>query len=188
MKTNAEKKQIAYAAFLRGINVGGHRSVKMDKLKKVFESLGFMNVKTLLASGNVVFQAPSMSASVLNKQIEEKLKKTFGFEIGVLSRTIRELQRLDEAKPFAGIKVTPQTRLFVTFLTEKPAGSLKTPYVSPGGNFKILRASKCEVCSVLTITDVRRGMQFMAVLDKEFGRKITTRSWSTIIRILDAGK
>ncbi len=188
MKTNAEKKQIAYAALLRGINVGGHKIVKMDALKKAFESLGFMNVKTFLASGNVVFQAPPMSASALTKQLEEKLKKTFGFEISVLIRSIKELQRLHKANPFAGIKVTPQTRLFVTFLTEKPASSLKIPYVSPGGNFKILRASKSEVCSVLTITNLRRGMQFMAVLDREFGRMITTRSWSTITRILNAGK
>ena len=188
MKTNAKKKQIAYAAFLRGINVGGHKLVKMDALKKAFESLGFMNVKTLLASGNVVFQAPPMSASVLTKQLEEKLKKTFGFEISVLIRPMKELQRLDKAKPFAGIKVTPQTRLFVTFLSEKPARNLKTPYVAPGGNFKILRASNSEVCSVLTITNLRRGMQFMAFLDKELGRMITTRSWSTVTRILNAGK
>jgi uncharacterized protein (DUF1697 family) len=188
MKTNRANRQIAYAALLRGINVGGHKLVKMDDLKKAFESLGFQNVKTLLASGNVVFQAPLMSASVLTKQIEEKLKKIFGFEIGVLIRSIKELQRLDKANPFAGIKVTPQTRLFVTFLSERPASSLKAPYVSPGGNFKILRASKSEVCSVLTITNLRRGMQFMAFLDKEFGRKVTTRSWNTIIRILNAGK
>jgi len=188
MKTITEKKQTAYAAFLRGINVGGHKLVKMDDLKKALESLGFTNVQTILASGNAVFQAPPMSASALTTRLEEKLKKTFGFEISVLIRSIKELQQLDKAKPFAGIKVTPRTRLFVTFLTEKPARSLKTPYIAPGGNFKILRVSKSEVCSVLTITNLRRGMQFMAFLDKEFGRLITTRSWSTVTRILNAGK
>jgi len=188
MKTNRNNRQTTYAAFLRGINVGGHKIVKMDNLKKAIESLGFMNVQTLLASGNVVFQAPPISASALTSLLEEKLKKTFGFEISVLIRSIKELQRLDKAKPFAGIKVSPQTRLFVTFLTEKPARSLKTPYAAPGGNFKILRASKSEVCSVLTITNLRRGMQFMAFLDKEFGPMITTRSWGTITRILNAGK
>jgi uncharacterized protein (DUF1697 family) len=188
MKTHRDNRPATYAAFLRGINVGGHKLVKMDDLKKAFESLGFKNVKTLLASGNVVFQAPAMSASVLTKQIGEKLKKTFGFEIGVLIRSIRELQRLDGTKPFDGINVTPRTRLFVTFLFEKPASSLKIPYVSPDGNFKILRSSKSEVCSVLTITNLRRGMQFMAILDREFGRMITTRSWSTITRILNACK
>ena len=188
MSTSAAEEQTAYAAFLRAINVGGHKLVKMDALRQAVESLGFVNVKTLLASGNVVFQAPSMSASDLTKQLEEKLKKTFGCAINVLIRSLKELQRLDQANPFAGIKATPRTRLFVTFLSEQPASNLKTPYVSPGGHFKILRASKTEVCSVLTITNLRRGMQFMAFLEKEFGRTITTRSWSTITRILDAGE
>jgi uncharacterized protein (DUF1697 family) len=188
MKTHRDERQVSYAAFLRGINVGGHKIVKMDELKKAFESLGFKGVKTLLASGNVVFQAPPMNAGALTKQLEEKLKKAFGFEISVLIRSIKELQRLEKAKPFTGIKVTPQTRFFVTFLTAKPASSLKIPYQSPDGSFRILRASKSEVCCVLTITNLRRGMQFMATLDREFGRMITTRSWSTITRILNAGK
>jgi len=113
---------IKYVAFLRGINVGGHKAIKMEKLKKAFETLGLENVKTLLASGNVLFEAPSASASTLTKKIENKLEAAFGHEIGVLIRKIEELQRLAEVDPFAGIKVTPQTRLYVTFLSEKPKG------------------------------------------------------------------
>ena len=188
MTNSRAKRQTAYAAFLRGVNVGGHRRVKMDALKQAFESLGFKNILTLLASGNVVFQAPPTNASILTKQIQERLKKTFGFEIGVLIRSIKELQSLHSAKPFRDIKVTPRTRLFVTFFPEKPVSRLKFPYVSSDGSFKLLRASSCEVCSVLTITDLRRGMQFMAILDKEFGPMITTRSWGTITRILNATK
>ncbi len=188
MKTNRDTRQTTYAAFLRGINVGGHRRVKMDDLKRAFESLGFQRVQTLLASGNIVFESRPTSASVLIQRIKAKLKKIFGFEIGVLIRSTRELQRLHRAQPFRGITVTPQTRLFVTFLSEQPASRLRLPYVSQGGDFKILRATKSEVCSVLTITNLRGGMQFMAILDKEFGRAITTRSWSTITRILIAAE
>ena len=53
MKTDRDDKQTAYAAFLRGINVGGHKPVKMDELKKAFESLGFKSVRTLLATNGV---------------------------------------------------------------------------------------------------------------------------------------
>ncbi|HYQ86023.1 MAG TPA: DUF1697 domain-containing protein, partial [Bacteroidota bacterium] len=49
---------IQYAAFLRGINVGGHKPVRMSDLEKAFGQLGFRNVKTVLASGNVLFEAP----------------------------------------------------------------------------------------------------------------------------------
>ena len=188
MTNSQAKRQTGYAAFLRGINVGGHRRIGMDALKQAFESLGFENIQTLLASGNVVFQAPRTNASILTQQIQEGLKKAFGVEIGVLIRSIKELQSLHRTNPFRGIKVTPRTRFFVTFLPEKPASRLKFPYVSPDGSFKLLRPSSYEVCSVLTITNLRRGMQFMGFLDREFGRRVTTRSWNTITRILQASE
>jgi uncharacterized protein (DUF1697 family) len=177
---------IRYAAFLRGINVGGV-TVKMDKLKKAFEALGFANVKTLLASGNVLFTAPSSTESALAKKIEKKVATDFGREIGVLVRKIEELQRLAKADPFAGIKVTPQTRLYVTFLSEKNKSSLKIPYETPDKNFRIIRANGREVCSSIpTLSPTSRTVDLMSILEKEFGRKITTRNWNTIEKILKA--
>jgi len=179
---------IKYAAFLRGINVGGHKTIKMDELKKAFEALGFENVKTLLASGNVLFAAPAASESTLAKKIEKKLETAFEHEIGVLIRKIAELQRLAEADPFARVKVTPQTRLYVTFLAEKTKSSLKIPYESPDKNFKILCATESEVCSVLTLSPNSRTVDLMSILEKEFGRRVTTRNWNTIEKILKANK
>ena len=173
-----------YVAFLRGINVGGHKPVPMLKLKKAFESLRFKNVLTLLASGNVVFEAPPASIAVLEKKIEEKLKKTFGLEILVLIRTMGELQLLSKSQPFKGIVVTPQTRLYVTFLSEKLKENLKIPYESPEKNLKILSVTGREVCSVLTLLPNSRTVDLMGVLEKKFGRKVTTRNWNTIVRVL----
>ncbi len=177
-----------YVAFLRGINVGGHKTIKMDELKKAFEALGFASVKTLLASGNVLFAATAASESTLAKKIEKKLATAFGHEIGVLIRKIEGLQRLADADPFAGIKVTPQTRLYVTFLAEKNKSGLKIPYESPDKSFKIIRVTGSEVCSVLTLTPNSRTVDLMSVLEKEFGRKVTTRNWNTIEKILKASK
>lgn len=175
-----------YAAFLRGINVGGHKPVPMETLKKAFESLRFKNVQTLLASGNVMFAAQSIGTDALEQMIEKKLKKMFGHEIGVLVRTIEEVQGLSESQPFKGIDVTPQTRLYVTFLSEKSKSNLKIPYASPDKSFRILHTSTREVCSVLTITPNGGTLDLMKVLEKEFGRSITTRNWNTIVRVLKA--
>ena len=175
-----------YVAFLRGINVGGHKPVPMEKLKNIFESLRFKNVRTLLASGNVMFDATSTSTVTLEKKIEDSLKKTFGHEIGAIVRTIEELHRLNKSQPFTGIDITPETRLYVTFLSEKSKNSLKTPYVSPDRKFSILRASACEVCCALVLTPVSRTVDLMSILEKEFGHEVTTRNWNTIARILKA--
>jgi len=175
---------ISYAAFLRGINVGGHKTVPMEKLKKAFEALRFKNVQTLLASGNVVFETQALSTAALEQMIEEKLKKIFGHEIGVLVRTIEELQDLSESQPFKGIDVTPQTRLYVTFLSEKSKSNLKIPYASPDKSFRILHTSTREVCSVLTLTPNSRTIDLMNVLEKEFVRTVSTRNWNTVVRVL----
>ena len=66
-----------YVAFLRSINVGG-RAVKMDRLRQLFESLGFSNVKTFIASGNVVFESASRNAKTLKQKIEAKLREAVG--------------------------------------------------------------------------------------------------------------
>jgi uncharacterized protein (DUF1697 family) len=174
---------IQCVAFLRGINVGGHKSVKMDDLKKAFESLGFKNVKTLLASGNVLFDTQQKSPA-LRKRIGEKLKQTFGHEVHVILRTIREIQELGDSNPFKKIRVTPQTRLYVTFLSEEPKSSLKIPYESPEKDFKIVRVSNSEVCSVVTLSPNRGTVEAMSILEKEFGRNVTTRNWNTVTKVL----
>jgi len=177
-----------YVAFLRGINVGGRKPMKMEELKAAFASLGFRNVRTFLASGNVLFEAPHTSVSVLTGRIEERLRKAFRSEIGVLVRTIRELEQLNEANPFKEVRVTPQTRLYVTFLSAKPKSGLKITHRLPEKDFKIVRVSKGEVCSVLTLSANSRTTDLMNTLEKEFGQNITTRNWNTITRILKSHK
>ncbi|MCI0412522.1 DUF1697 domain-containing protein [bacterium] len=175
-----------YVAFPRGINVGGKNMVKMDELKKAFESLGAKNVKTLLASGNVLFESTEKDPLKLRKVIEDKMNQKFGLKVNVILRTIGEIQDLVDSNPFQKIKITPETRLYVTFLSEKSKSSLKIPYESPERDFKIVRASHKEVCSVLTLTPARRSVDVMAILEKEFGRNVTTRNWNTVLKLLKA--
>ena len=77
-------KEKQYLALLRGINVGGNKMIKMEDLRKAFEGSGYQHVRTLLASGNVIFEAPKTKSEILSKTIEAKLKTEFGHEIGVL--------------------------------------------------------------------------------------------------------
>jgi uncharacterized protein (DUF1697 family) len=188
VKAHPDDHHTAYAGFLRGINNLGQKPVNMDELKKAFESLGFKNVKTLLASGNVVFESPRSSPRILAETIGEKLKKRFGHEIVALVRTIVQLQRLADTIPFKGIKMTPQTRLYVTFLSEKSRDGMKIPYQAPDRSFKLLRATKSEVFSVVTLSQNSGTKDLMGFLEKQFGRKITTRNWNTIKRVLETNK
>ena len=147
-----------YAAFLRGINVGGNSKVPMVDLKKLLEGLGFKEVKTLLNSGNVVFEADESKGALVEK-IETALEKEFGFKIIVIIRTISEIQKLTDSDPFKQTKVNPSVRLYVTFLLEK------------------------ELFNVVDLTQ-KGTADLMKQIDREYGKLSTTRNWNTLLKIV----
>jgi uncharacterized protein (DUF1697 family) len=86
-----------YVCLLRGINVGGNNLIKMADLKRCFESLGFKDVSTYIASGNVLFTAPG-TAAALAKKIEPALSKAFNYQASVVLRSQAQLSAtVDEA-------------------------------------------------------------------------------------------
>jgi uncharacterized protein (DUF1697 family) len=110
-----------YAAFLRGINVGGTRIGK-DDLCAPFTALGFEDVTTFRASGNVIFDAPKASATELAKRIEQRLADDLGFaRATTFIRTAAEMRALAADDP---IPREPDQKLHVWFLLKKPPASV----------------------------------------------------------------
>ncbi len=172
-----------YVAFLRGINVGGHKKIKMADLRRAFASWGFTDVKTILASGNVVFSSNETQCDALAGSIKAEIESTFGLDVGIAVRTLASIQDLVSTNPFQDIAVTPRTRLYVTFLSPDSPRGLKAPYESPNLDFKILGVSAGEVYSVLTLRSGGGTIKSMEILEKEFGKRITTRNWNTIVKL-----
>jgi uncharacterized protein (DUF1697 family) len=92
-----------YVALLRGINVGGNRKVPMADLKVSFEQLGFTGVKTLINSGNVIFESDINHDEKLTKMIEKQLEKDFGFAVATIVRSQDEIQKVVKAVPVAWV-------------------------------------------------------------------------------------
>jgi uncharacterized protein (DUF1697 family) len=106
-----------YVAFLRAINVGGH-NVKMEDLRKLFESFGLANVETFIASGNIIFETVLESDRKLEKQIEAKLHESLGYEVATFIRTTAEIAEIARYKPFEETKLQAAQALNVAFLAE----------------------------------------------------------------------
>jgi uncharacterized protein (DUF1697 family) len=115
----ARKNEVSqYVAFLRGINVGGHR-LSMDRLRDLFAELGFSNVATFIASGNVIFDAPSADVAGMEKRIEAHLGRSLGYQAETFIRTPAELASIVAFQPFAPEDVeAPGHTLHVAFLRE----------------------------------------------------------------------
>jgi uncharacterized protein (DUF1697 family) len=110
-----------YIALLRGINVGGHKIIKMDQLRRSFEALGFKNVRTYVQSGNVIFEAAKRSPQKMVAAIERRILDEYGFEVVVIVRTAEEMSRAIEKNPFLREDGIDRTKLHVTFLSHVPA-------------------------------------------------------------------
>jgi uncharacterized protein (DUF1697 family) len=108
---------LKYIAFLRAINVGGH-NVKMDYLRQLFESLGFSNVETFIASGNVMFDTKAGNGKALEKKIETCLHEALGYEVATFIRTTAELAEIASYKPFPQSQIDAATALNIGFLVE----------------------------------------------------------------------
>ena len=106
-----------YIAFLRAINVGGH-TVKMDFLRHLFESLGYSNVETFIASGNIVFETTSKNAQVLERAIENRLREALGYEVATFIRTDKELAAIANYKPFSQSDLDGAVALNIAFLAD----------------------------------------------------------------------
>lgn len=169
-----------YAALLRGVNSGRNPTVKMEVLRKVFQDLGFENVKSILASGNILFEAASADEKALEQRIEAVLPEAIGFQSAAVVRTTADIRRLVESNPFKDVTITPQTRPYVTFVKEGPKTDLELPVTGKG--YTILGIVAGVVCSVVDLSTAKTP-DLMQVLDRKLGPNVTTRSWNTVEKI-----
>ena len=109
-----------YISILRGINVGGHKSIKMLALSQMFEDLGFTKVKTYIQSGNIVFQCPKKDPLKLASDIAEKISDTFSFEVPVIVLELEEVEKVHQNNLFISKNKYDINFLHVTFLSQKP--------------------------------------------------------------------
>lgn len=176
-----------YAAFLRGINVGGNNIIRMADVRKALEAAGCSDVKTVLASGNVVFTSEDADVSAARERVESALEGVAGRRIAALTRSMSQIQSLVTRNPFGDVEVTPETRLYVTFLPEGATSRLPIPYRTPRGELTMLERTESELISVLLLLDGSRSVDVMALIEKEFGSGVTTRNWNTVVKVAAAG-
>ena len=174
---------VTYVVFLRGINVGGNTLLKMAQLKKGLESLGFKSVVPVLASGNVVFETPEEGSMVLKRRIEGMLAKNFSIQVVAILRTASEILGLIKANPFGRAQLSSDSKLQVTFLSQENNTDKKFPVELTSKDFKIAQVSKAEVVSVVDLSTNARTPELMKLLEKQFGKNITTRTWNTLEKV-----
>lgn len=109
-----------YISILRGINVGGHKAIKMSDLRITYNQLGFTNTESYIQSGNLVFQYPEMENLDLEIMISNKILSSYGHEVPVLVLKLDELKMIIENNPFFNDDSKNPAFLHLTFLANLP--------------------------------------------------------------------
>jgi uncharacterized protein (DUF1697 family) len=170
-----------YIAFLRAINVGGH-TVKMDALRQHFESLGFSNVETFIASGNVIFETNEKNAGSLEKIIESRLKESLGFEVATFLRTDGELAGIADYQPFRKPDLEAAAALNIAFLKGALADASVKKLMSLESDIDDFHVHGREVYWLCRMKQSESTFS-NAVLEKSLSIKTTLRGVNTIQKI-----
>jgi uncharacterized protein (DUF1697 family) len=171
-----------YVAFLRAINVGGH-TVKMDHLRRLFEGLGFFNVETFIASGNVIFDSTSKSTEILERKIEYHLRQALGYEVATFIRSPSELAAIADHRPFPDEDLRAEGNvLYIAFLADEPGEEAKQKVRS-----LTTQVDEFQVCGRelywLCRKKISESEVSGAVLAKALGVKTTVRNSTTVKKI-----
>lgn len=154
-------------------------NAKMPELKKALENAGFTDVKTVLSSGNVVFTAPKTPAASLQTKVEAAFERQLGHTFLTIVRSVDELRATLASDPYEKFRLPSDAKRVVTFLREKPTAKPKLPIEVDGA--RILAMNEREVYTAYVRSP--KGAVFMTLIEKTFGKDVTTRTWDTIAKV-----
>ncbi len=173
-----------FIAFLRGVNVGGSKVIKMKDLAEIFTSFGFKNVKTFIQSGNVIFESSQTDIEKVKIKIEKGLKKSLGYSVDVVLRTPEEMLNIIKANPFKKEITEPNIKLYVMFLSQQPDNKIKQAVKSYDNELETFRIKNCEVYVLIRKNDIQKTVFSTNFLEKKLGLIGTTRNWNSVNKIL----
>jgi uncharacterized protein (DUF1697 family) len=172
---------VALVVFLRGINVGGHRSFRPAMFARELEHLGAINIG---AAGTFVIRR-----RITRAKLRAELLRKLPFQADIVICKHQDIVRLLSRNPFAGYRLKPDMVRFVSVLSQRPRLTPSTPISMPSQGPWLVKILARENRFVVGL--YRRHMKvigYLGTLDRIFGVRVTTRNWHTlgaIARALD---
>ncbi len=168
-----------FISMLRGINVSGQKKIIMADLRKLYESLGLVKVKSYVQSGNVIFDSQEPDASKLATLLETQIEQTYGYTVSVFMRDSHDFQRIINSNLFTNERDEDPTKLYVTFLyTPLAKSKLHNPDIPPH------KADEFIIGATEIFLFCPHGYGRTKYSNNFFERKLkvtaTSRNWKTI--------
>lgn len=175
-------KALTWIALLRGINLTGHRAVRMAELRALFEELGYEQPRTLLQSGNVVFRSRERDAAKLARRLETETEKRLGVRTRYLLRSAAEWQAIVAANPFPDAARTDPARYLVMALTGPAEDAAVEALRRANPGKERIKAIGRELYVVYP-DGVGVSKLNAYLVDRHLGCVSTARNWNTVLKL-----
>ncbi|MEI9989667.1 MAG: DUF1697 domain-containing protein [Rhizomicrobium sp.] len=169
-------------ALLRAVNVGGTAVLPMANLRAAVEKAGFKDVRTLLQSGNLVFDAGALAPAATEKKLEALCAKAFGLTSDIHVRTPKDLAALVAANPFAKEARADGARVHVLFLREAPTAAAFEALQAAIKGREVVRAGGRQAYMFYP-DGMGQSKLTPAVLARHLGMPGTARNWNTVLKL-----
>lgn len=173
-----------YILLLRGINVGGHRKIKMADLRLLLQNLDYANVQTYIQSGNILLESDQEAAQIASK-VKAAIKAKYDFDVPTLVMLWKDLEAIVEKLPFENVE--EEKALYFTFLEKKPdAESVERlePKLLKGEAYQIIDKTIYLYCP----NGYGRTKLTNDFWEKQLKVAATTRNWKTTKKLLEMGR
>src|SRR5881628_15465 len=171
-----------HIALLRGINVGGHKMVAMSDLRDLLTQLGFMDARSLLQSGNLIFRSDARVGVNLERLLEAEAEKRLDLRTDFVVRTAEEWKAIVARNPFRDEAERDPAHLLVMFLKDAPdvknVEALQAAITGP----EIVRAHGRQAYIVYP-SGIGRSRLTSALIEKKLATRGTGRNWNTVLKL-----
>jgi uncharacterized protein (DUF1697 family) len=157
-------------------------NAKMPALKRAFETAGFTEVKTVLSSGNVAFDARPASESTLQRKAESAMQAVLGQAFLTIVRPVEMLREFLASDPYREFELDPSAKRIVTFLRDEPTATMTLPVEKDGARLLLMRERQLFSAYLPS----PKGAVFMTLIERTFGKNLTTRTWDTVGKVARA--
>jgi uncharacterized protein (DUF1697 family) len=171
-----------YLALLRGINVGGHKKIAMSELRDLCTNAGCANARTVLQSGNVIFESAARNAPSLERALEAAVMKEMGVETSFLVRTAAEWRDAIANNPFPREAESDPSHLLVMFLRDAPEPKAVKALQAAIRGREVVRANGRQAYLVYP-DGIGESKLTIHVIEKHLATRGTARNWNTVLKM-----
>lgn len=171
-----------YLALLRAINLAGHKPVAMADLRDLLGQLGFRDPRSLLQTGNLVFEGPTRSTAALERLLEAEAEKRLALQTDFFVRTAEEWQAVVAQNTFREEAKSDPSHLLVFLLKAAPDAKAVTTLQAAIKGREVVRAQGRQAYIVYP-DGVGRSRLTSAIIEKHLGTRSTGRNWNTVMKL-----